>query len=492
VLRVLARVLAAVLVIAGISWGANTIVISTDTCDQQGVTDVIHVGPTGECAGITDGLFKFDPQDPELVAVENAIRQEDQHVASLGTSYVSVAYLMPISATGGVQAIQTVTEQLEGAYAAQYYANRHDVGGTGTAPLIRLLIASDGNQSAQWRTAVDDIEHDVARQHLVAVAGLGVSLDSTMSAVLALTGAGIPVVGSSITADNFDNVSDLVRIAPSNRDEVSAALSFIKPKARTALLIEDTNPDDSYDATLVREFATGFPDARHSIAGPENYNTSSGDGTAIATRIGQMTTDICYFGVGVVLFAGRGRDLASLLTALADRDCRNRNVTIVTGDDVTNMPISPAVRQGLASGVTLEFAGNANPGEWSAGSGAAMASGREGFARFDGNFTRLFPRISFDDGNAMMGYDAMLTTISAIRLTTAAAPAPVNVVQELGALQGTRTVLGASGPIVLNANYLSGFGSNPIGKAVPILRLNSDGTTSFVQLDWPDGQPPAR
>jgi ABC-type branched-subunit amino acid transport system substrate-binding protein len=487
---VLARVLVAVLVIGAISWGANTIVISTDTCEQQGVTDVVHVGPTGECVGITDGSFQFDPQDPELVAAENAIRQEDQRITTPGASYVSVAYLMPISATGGVQAIQTVTEQLEGAYAAQYYANRHDV--DGTAPLIRLLIASDGNQSEQWRTAVGDIEHDVARQHLVAVAGLGVSLDSTMSAAQALTGAGIPIVGSSITADTFDNVRNLVRIAPSNRDEVSAALSFIKPQARTALLIEDTNPDDSYDATLVREFATGFPDARHSIVGLEIYDTSSGDGTAIATRIGQMTTDICYSGARVVLFAGRGRDLATLLAALADRDCRNQTVTIVTGDDVTNMPVSPAVRQGLASGVTLDFAGNANPGEWSTGSGAAVVNGRAGFARFDQTFTQLFPRIPFDDGNAMMGYDAMLTATSAIRLTTADAPTPADVIQELGALQVPREVLGASGPIVLNANYLSGFGSNPIGKAVPILRLNSDGTASFVQLDWPDGQPPAR
>jgi hypothetical protein len=481
-----ARVLVLALLGGGIWWAANTIVTGIDTCQRQGVTYIMHEGTAGECIGITDGSYPFDRQDPALTAAENAIKKENQRVTASGSGYASVAYLMPISAAGGVQAIHTVAEQLEGAYAAQYYANRHNV--DGTAPLIQLLIANDGTQGAQWKAAAADIDRDRVSQHLVAVAGLGVSLDSTMGAAQALTRDGIPVIGSSITADNFDNVQNLVRVSPSNQDEVSAVLSFIKPKTSDALLIEDTNPDDSYDTTLVREFSNGFPDTRHTIVGLEPYNTQKGDGPDVQTRIAQMTTDICYAKTNSVLFAGRGRDLATLLTALANRVCRDKPVTIVTGDDVTNMLVSPPVLQGLASSVTLDFAGNANPDEWSAGTGAAIASGRQGFARFHEVFTQLFPRVQYDDGNAMMGYDAMLTTTSAIRLTTTADPTPADVIQELGALQGARIVLGASGPIALNTNYLRGYGSNPIGKAVPILRLDPDGTTSFVQLDWPAGQ----
>jgi hypothetical protein len=501
--RVWAIVIAAVLGLAGIGVGLGAYVHyqadANATCMNQGATIVTHAGPGGECVGITDGSFHFDPANAELTAVENMIRQEDQRVTAPGSPYASVAYLMPVSATGGVEPIQTLAAQLEGAYALQYYANRNDIQGSGSAPKIRLLIASSGTQGDGWRTAVQDIARARVSQHLVAVAGLGVSISSTMDEVRALTGDGIPVIGSSITADTFDNIKNLVRVSPSNTEEVSALLSFIKPVARTAVLVEDTNPTDSYDTTLVQEFTQGFPDARHAIVDREIYDTAGDPGGSseaaleVANRIGQMPSDICLAKAGVVLFAGRGRDLATLLGDLADRPCLTQPVTVVTGDDVTDMVVTSRVRQGLASGVTLYYAGNANPDEWSGGSTrTAVSQDGQGFPGFDAIFTHLFPTASLGDGNAMMGYDAMLTASYAIRLTDTLDPTPGGVIDELSALHGTRVVYGASGPIVLFANYQkNGTGSNPVGKPIPILRLEPDGSVRFVQLDWPDGQPPA-
>lgn len=465
------------------------------TCMNQGVTLVTHEGAAGECVGVTDGSYQFVPANAALTGVENAIRVEDQKVRASGSAYVSVAYLMPISQSGGgVEPVKSVAEQLEGAYTAQYYANRHNV--EGTAPLIQLLIASSGTQAAEYGTAVQDIENAVSGQRLAAVAGIGVSLDTTIAEVKALTGNGIPVFASTITSDAFDNIQNLVRVSPSNAQEVNAALSFIKPHATTAFLIQDTNPTDSYDTTIVSEFRDGFPDHTHKIVAIESYNTV-GEVTAngpaaerTANRIGQMTSDICDADAGVVLFAGRGRDLGTLITDLGSRPCLNEPVTVLTGDDVTDMSITAGVEKGLQSGVALFYAAEANPGEWNQGNGAVFGEGRQGFAQFAGQFGARFPGVSDNDSNAMMGYDAALTGISAIRLA-GVQPSPADVADELSALQGSRAVDGASGPINLSADYQGpdAQGSNPVDKVIPILQLRTDGTIGFVKLEQPPFTP---
>jgi Periplasmic binding protein len=462
------------------------------TCMNQGITIVTHQGRAGDCVGLTDGSYQFDPASKALAQVENAIKREDAWVRSRGSSYVSVAYLMPVSATGGVEPITTVAEQLQGAYTAQHYANRNNV--EGTAPLIQLLIASSGLNANEYPATVHEIENYVTSQHLVAVAGIGVSLRTTIDEVKELAGAGIPVFGASITSDAFDNIKNMVRSSPSNQESVNAALSFIKKTkgSSTAFLIEDVNPSDSYDTTIVNEFRNDYP--KHLILATEIYNAanvtspSGQPALEVANRIGQMTSDICSTNAGVVLFAGRGRELATLVTDLGTRNCLNHHVTIVTGPDVTDMPFTTGVAQGLSSGVTLYYVGEANPAEWNTGTGPAIRFGRAGFLRFSGAFSQLFPHVPDNDSNAMMGYDGTLTSIYAIRLA-GVHPSPGGVIDELSALQNTRVVQGASGPISLPANYLTGQGSNPVGKPVPVLELTPKKIINFVQLEWPTGIP---
>jgi hypothetical protein len=449
---------------------------------NSGPTVVVRAG--GECVGVTDGSYLFDPT---LKNVDSAILKEDQSVRSSGKSYETVAYLLPISSTGGVELLGNVEEQLEGAYAAQYYANRRNV--QGTRPLIQLLIASSGTQAAEYATVNTIIEGDVASQHLVAVEGIGISLDTTLSEVKALTVYGIPVIGSTITSDAFDNIPDLVRISPSNAQETDAALEFIKPHATTAMLIEDVNQTDSYDMTMVGEFADGFPDTTHRVIAEESYNTTNDvdpNGPValqVANRIGQMITDICVAHPDVVLFAGRGTDLSTLIGDLGNRPC-TFPVTILTGDGPVDMPITPAVRSALADNVTLDFASEANSGEWDSGSTEVIQQGSQGFRQFQGVFTSQFPGLSYNDGTAMLGYDAMLTAITVIRL--AGMNATITAVsQDLNAIQGSRIVLGASGPIGLSAIYQgrNDQGSNPVGKVIPILRMLPSGTVRFVKLE---------
>jgi ABC-type branched-subunit amino acid transport system substrate-binding protein len=468
---------------------------SGSTCMNAGLTIVTREGPAGECVGVTDGSYLFSPGDAALVSTEGKIKAEDQRVRSSGKSYVTLAYLLP--SAGGTEDAEVVLNQLEGAYTAQQAA---DGGGDfqGGAPLVQVLIASSGVDADQYRVVDADIESDVASQHLVGVAGIAISEDDTLAEVRDLTADGIPVFGSTPTSDAFDNIPGFVRVAPSNKQEIGAVLAYVKPRATRAFLIEDTNPDDLYDTSLTSAFLTQFPDRAHRFVGIQSYDSegavSAGGRVAqeVSNRISQMTSDICVSGADVVLFAGRGSDLITLIGDLASRPCLNRPVTIVTGDDASDQPTGGTAAQGLASGVRVYYASESDPGEWASPTGTLIVGGineyaqsRVAYQKYAEEVTGRFGAATAAEPDTTMGYDATLTCISAIHLAGEANPAAVTasgVSQELSALQGSRTVFGASGPIDLSGIYTGTQGSNPVGKAVPILRLSAGGVVTFVEL----------
>ncbi|MBO0801952.1 MAG: hypothetical protein J2P25_02610 [Nocardiopsaceae bacterium] len=490
----------ALLLVAAVYGGYKAIppLLPSSTCASGPSTYLVPAGPTGDCVGFTSGSYVFDPS---LTAVERDIQREDQRVTTQHPGdYVSVVMLLPISAKdGSIMSMTDVLNHLRGAYTAQHYANRHDI--DGISPYIRILIGNAGYQANQWKAATGIIKGAIASQRIAAVTGLAVSLATTRDAALALTRAGIPVVGSTVSSDYFDDIRNMIRVSPSNRDEISVADAYARARFSRAILVEDENDGDIYDSTLVTGFEK-FPDATHQIIGKEPYDTSYRDrphsaqaegrgDQVVRNRISQMIPDICLAQPAVVLFAGRGRDLAALVGDLADRPCLGKPITVITGDDVVNMTYSSRVRQGLASGVTIDYAGVAIPAEWSAGTGRAVTEGRRGFTTFKHAYQGLFPGTPLISGDGMLSYDATLTAISAIRLTDLRQPAPSAVVAEFPALQGAHTVLGASGPLAFTADSRSRFGSNPVGKAIPMLRVGPHGSPRFLTLNWPNGQPPA-
>jgi len=476
---------------------ARLLAIAHETCMNRGATVVMWEGEGAarECVGLTDGSFPFAQGNPAMATVLKDIKAEDSSVrqqAAKGARYVSIAYLLPISATGGVEPINTAIEQLEGAYTAQLYANQNNVQG-GTSPLIQLLVASSGTSAAQWKHTDQFIENDVHSQHLVAVAGIGVSLTTTIAEVRQLAGEDIPVFGGGISSDAFNHVPNMVRVVPSNADDVRAALEFIQG-ASSAILIEDTNPSDSYSATLGNEYFNGFTEkCGQCIQGPLSYDTSGEVspkdpvGQNVNSSIGEMMSEICGSSTPLVLFAGRGRELALLLSDLDTRICQTKPITIVTGDDITDMPpvpLSKTVSHGLGN-VKVYYSGDANPDEWQQGSGSVFTSGQQGFSQFYNTFESKFAGVALADGNAMIGYDAMFTSINAARLVGSARLSPEDVASKLSLLQGVDQVLGASGPIDLSADYShNDMASNPVNKVVPILQWTPGGI-KFKTLEHP-------
>jgi hypothetical protein len=501
------RLLAALCVVAlaAVAYGVYVPVdrLLNKPCMHKGATNVTHQGANGECVGITDGSYVFHDS---LRQAEEAIRKENREVVKHGTNYVSVVLLLPISADkGSILSMPNAVEQLKGAFTAQYYANRNNV--EGLTPYIQLLIGSDGYQANAWQAAVSTIENDNGR-HIAAVTGFGLSLAGTESAIRELTAHHIPTFGATLTSDSYSNIKGFVRVSPSNVDNMAAALSYVESDYKRAVLVEDGNAGDSYDVTLVSGFKKFAYIPGHQIVGVEPYDTSERDQdgqsaeerrrhqTEVATRISQMTTNICAAQPAVVLFAGRGQDLGVLVHAFSNT-CLDKQIRIVSGDDVTNLPDSTQLRTDLSGHVIVDYAGVAHPGEWSAKVGhdqahaAAAAQGAQGFHTFNTVFHKLFPGSYLGDGNAIMAYDATITATSAIRLTEQQQPQPDAVLNELGALQGAHKVIGASGPIQFTANYqTSGTGSNPVSKPIPIIRLTTKGDPQVLTVKWPDQAPP--
>lgn len=500
----------------GVFTAASNVVAAGGVCMRQGATILDHKGPDGECVGFTDGAFSLDPA---LTTIEHDIADANRAVVQgHAGDYVCVVYLLPISsASGSIMPMNAVLDQLRGALAAQTYVNNHDVGGV--SPYICILIGNLGRQANQYEAADQIIQSAAASQHIVAVAGIGVSLSTTIATVSELARPGpnmLPVVGSTITAREFDNIRDMIRVAPSGVDSAAVARSFAQQAFSRAVLVEDQNSKDSYDVTLVNGLK-GFGDAKHQIISHEVFDTtfrnepsSAADEAQaeedVRNRISEMPGDICIAQnsasaaqPAVVLFGGRAQDLADLVAAMADRPCLNTPITIVSGNNVTSMALTAAVRRGLASKITIDYAGLADPQEWAPGQGVgsggsvkAFADGQQGFAAFIGGYRTLYPGGPAPTGESMLAYDSMLTVTTAIRLTTDRQPTPSAVAGELPALQGANIVLGSSGPCAFEADYAnSAVGSDPIGKALPVLTLASDGSQHFVSLQWPNGPPPA-
>ncbi|MGH8906625.1 MAG: ABC transporter substrate-binding protein [Egibacteraceae bacterium] len=458
----------------------------------------------GECVGVTDGGFVFWP---DLADVLGRIREENRWVEQQGEPFVSIAYLVALPGEGNDQTQSQISRhELQGAYLAQRRANH--TSGLGDEPLIRLLVANGGEGNARWQAVVAQLRGRVASaDRLVAVAGLGVSSETTRQAIAALTkpenpdAGGIPVIAARLTAEDIGGESGFARMAPTTGDQATVGIAYLKlnPEFRTALLIQDVNIEDTYSQTLGLAFRDTFSDPTHTLLEPvEEYNGSL-DG--LANRFVQMMSSICQQRPDFVYFAGRGTDLEDFIEALPGRPCPDFLVNLVTGGSAARTAIvlaggDEALKDGLESGVTLTYTAQAHPGSWAPGAAPPNSFSPGAIERFlrgcEGPdcFTRLFPDESLDDAAAIMGHDAVVAAVRAIRSAAVGQDlrtdpiSPEEVGDALNGLHGDFAVPGASGWISLDER------GDPVNKAIPILELHPDGTVEFLALSAAPFIPP--
>jgi hypothetical protein len=441
-------------------------------------------GPS--CIGVSD---RSDFGDPLLTAVMSRIAAENDAVSG---PYYTVGYLLPLQVDSERTAESTeLRRELEGAHVAQLRANRTaEIEGGG--PKIKLVVGNAGDQNAHWSEIVDRFREMAAGgERLRAVAGMGYSVDATLRAIAELTrsddGESIAVIGSRLSADdlslNSSNrlVDGFFRVAPTNTDEARAAADHVRRRGYSRpLLLRDTNARDPYASTLGIAFRSAY--------GQTTEATFDSGKDGLNAAFSEIARNLCVDRPDVVYFAGRGEPLAQFVDVLANRQCQDTPVDIVTGDDISGIREQAlagdvGVRTALSSNVTLIYTGLAHPAMWDAEelrnryNAGALAYFRPGC---DACFPTLFPAEPIDDGAAIMGHDAMLLAVTAIRRagqTTDAEAHNVSagaVIQMLYQVRGVNSVVGASGELSMSAC------GDSVGKLFPLLSLTADGTAQLV------------
>ncbi|MGW7412602.1 ABC transporter substrate-binding protein [Streptomyces sp. NPDC054863] len=477
--------------------------------DTSCATGVERVG--GTCVGVTDGSYVFDRKN--LGSLFAKIHQENVAVEAQAAksgrpnTRVSVVYLMSmVPGEKDSNTPDSVRHEIQGAYTAQMEANHSNK--YGDLPKIKLLLAHIGNGSAQASATLEQIRLRTPKDRIVAVAGLGTSTDATEGLIRRITaekappegatanpaapGLDLGAVGSVLTADTLSGVPGLVRVAPVNSDEAFAAAAFLQQKEyakKRVLVVQDKRKDDQYTQTLGDRFLAAFPKDRLAAAEPEMYDSSrAGVATAFKTR---MST-ICAAEPDVIYFAGRGIDLPRFLAPLKDRPCaKDRQVLVISGDDASQTAQAAGfqdIKDTLKYGnVRLVYTGLAHPGSWALRQDAYQGPAQSSFGE-GGRFRTSFKGEALDDGQAIMGHDAVLTAVSGIRL--AAANSETNgtvtgsdVIQIWDSLSGKDAVRGASGLISFKND------GSPEQKAIPIIEIEANGTVRTLAVSARGGKP---
>lgn len=479
--RVTVIAIVALLVLGGGYW----VYLELRTCGPG--VDLID----GQCIGVTDGGVNLIP---DLADVLDKIRQENEEVDRSGRPAVSVAYLLALPKSENAALAVTSRHELEGAYLAQRVANGHRT--EAETPLLRLLIANDGESSEHWQQVTAALADKVEEpERLVAVVATGQSQAGRQAAIEELTAQhGIPVIASRLTGDNLtpsltpSQVQGLARVAPSNSDQAAAAAVYLKrePGTARAVLVQDINQADEYSRSLGEAFQAVFRDNTHTVLTPvEKYNSEL---PGYANTIKRMLPNICQQEPDVVFFAGHSPGLLAFVKALSDRPCQELRMNIVTADSAVNFANTVArgdddlLRRGMNTNISVRYTALAHPQSWRE-SAESFKSELENLFQASCKeicFQIFFRSESLDDGAAIIGYDAITTVAAAI--PPGETPTPPLIIQEFNRLHKLGSVAGASGWISLE-------NGNPINKAVPILEVKPDGTVVFVQLSSPLGSP---
>ncbi|AXG78669.1 ABC transporter substrate-binding protein [Streptomyces paludis] len=445
----------------------------------------VEAGNATRCVGLTDGSYPFT-KDLRTVfrLVEKENRQVTEEAAQPGgTPYVSVVYLMGMSPRpGDSKNTESVRHELEGAYTAQYEANHRRA--QGRTPRIRLLLGDTGSRPEQRAYTLEQIRARLDRDRIVAVAGAGTSLGGTREMVARLNSWDIASFGSVLTSDVLEKSAGLVRVAPPNADQAAAAVRYLSREeyaGSKVLIVKDSNNDDLYTKTLAEKFGAGFPEPRLAAPEPMQYDSSK---TQLATYFSNQMPNLCLERPDVVYFAGRGRDLPDFLAPLSERQCSGSPLMVLSGDDTSQVLQADGfneVKQSLRKGnIRLVFTGLAHPGAWDL---APRFFDPNAIGPFlpDGTFRTTFRDDKLDDGQAIMGHDAVRTAVKAIRKAVPLENSDQrierkDVMQNLSLLYDANAVAGASGWISLKNN------GSPRDKAIPLIEIDGTGSTKTIAV----------
>jgi ABC-type branched-subunit amino acid transport system substrate-binding protein len=435
---------------------------SDDSCGN----DLVLKGT--ECIGITDGSVRDFNDD--LDDVLKKVHEENKKVR--GTKdRVKIAFMIPAT-TGetGPETLDSARTQIQGALAAVHRAN------TKLGPRtirFELVLANTGDRSRYWEIVTEKI---VADQRIVAVTGLGSSIDTTLSAITRLKRDKVPMVGATISADDLHDIQGgLVRVSPTNEDEAKALVQEVPKTAKgSVMLLVDADETDLYAADLAGEFKASLADLKLEEV-PFTYGPAETSGDPFW----QLRVRICSRKPSYILFAGRGRQLQDLLQGFGAEACDGLNTTIISGDDAGRVVPEGTVSGALRLGISLRYASLAAPDAIT-----LRPALKTGFGQFEQSWQELgYGKEDMADGQAMMAYDSVYAVVQAAN-NVGSKGVPVTRTgiagqwSQMNDLQDLKYGFnGASGRITFDPTT-----GNSIAKPIPIIELSSTGVRRLVAV----------
>jgi ABC-type branched-subunit amino acid transport system substrate-binding protein len=362
--------------------------------------------------------------------------------------------------------VSRIRDELRGAYVAQYHAN-HELG---LHPEIRLLLASEGSGEqglgADWNQ-LRQLPVSGSGE-LVAVTGMGLSVQPTVDAARTIGAAGIPMFGAVTTADPLDGATSplLDRVTPSVADEVSALARYL-PKPSRSVLVYDANTADLYTKSLRADFRQAFGPSLNAGAGEIPYVPSTLDSTLFK----KIAQDLCAVPTPpLVFYAGRNSVFGQFVSQLEQEgDCNAKHLTIITGGDADGLPPDTTASSTGGAQVSVMYADIENP---------SLTSG------FTHDFQTLLGQgadPAMTDPWLLASYDALTAAANAIEDAEGSKPDPTQVKASdvtlwVGQLNRSAAVAGATGTLQISA---SGDLENP---AIPIIRLTAGRATTLAAV----------
>lgn len=453
----------------------------------------------GQCIGVTEGGYVFHEAFTE---VQGLIEEENERIdrEDDGLPVVRVAFLGTLSFDGASPMdAARMNGSLEGAYTAQMRANHTGAFGD-RSPRIQLVLANMGGQQQGWRQVVDDLitmSQDEERP-LVAVTGLGVSIDSTREAAKALHEHEIPMVSSAVTADGLahgpEGIDDagtedepalagVIRVAPSNNEYVKALKTYLDglDEPARAIIVHDQTEPDLFVSTLKR----AYDEHLHMYTEGRSVQTYAGTTVVDPPPPGlfsDVAGNVCATDADTVLFAGRAPDLDVFLERLSFSSCERpmRILFVATGMSILDQEEEMSLIE--EQDITLVYASGIDTRWNTAPAGSPEVP--EGYPAFSEAYKKHLDvngdeSESLRNGYALVNHDAVAVAASAIRMTneqgnehqTTTADA---VQARLMLLNTAKSQVRVGGGTL---NYSPEGAGEAVGRYVPIVELPLDEST---------------
>lgn len=395
-----------------------------DSC--AGETFLSTTSP-GQCVGVAEGKERFAKGSSEKQVgevLDRIARQNDAVDAAMddlpsgSPRYRTVVYLGPFSGgKGDEDPVRGGTlPELRGIALAQAYVNELAFDGGERVPL-RVLVANAGHLFNDAPQVADSIVKLAGRDpSIVGVVGFGQSRLSTYAAMRTLDAAGIPMLGTSGTADDLLRQGPhYYQTAPTDSRAAEVMASFAGHHAGTSRVLLVADPTDPYSNGLASSFRTDYGPARTTVLlyaapgakdvaaalGGDPYDSYADLAERVCAEVGRSAASSA-----TLVWTGRASQFMSFLGEYRVRSDACPSLTVLGGDDVTNALLQGRSPWSVFPALDLYYVSH--------GQAALIKdSGAEAglyLAAYDGTYGKLpgaLERAMRRDGHPALGWDAL-------------------------------------------------------------------------------------